>query len=331
MIKISFKNVDQGDSIVLEWTEKGENRIGIIDCSLNEKGENPVLDYIRSQKIKNVEFVILSHPHLDHFSGLPTLLEYCRDSNIQISSFIHTCSQVRNYIKSAISSTAAIKKITKVFKIVKKLRDDTGLNEGAITAPFSSYPMGDASLTFLSPTSFELDKYVKNESYHSPEESGGNTPNANWLSTVIKISIGDSYILLTSDTEKYSLVRIDKSKMLNDENLKLILAQSPHHGAKRNHSNSFWKKRNYQKTETPIVFSVGKNSYGHVSEDTLSSFEKLDYKIYSTNPQGALLKKRTVKSVSNSQLLNTFSHLVHSRSELSGDQEFLINSSGQIV
>jgi hypothetical protein len=35
-VKITFKEVDQGDSIILEWRHENVNRIGIIDCNLKE-------------------------------------------------------------------------------------------------------------------------------------------------------------------------------------------------------------------------------------------------------------------------------------------------------
>ncbi len=75
MVEIVFKNVGQGDSIILEWesSEEGTKKIAIIDCNLN-KNENPVLQHLIELNLHEIEFVILSHPHEDHFSGFHELL-----------------------------------------------------------------------------------------------------------------------------------------------------------------------------------------------------------------------------------------------------------------
>ena len=55
MIKLTFKNVDQGDSILLEWQHDGLNKIAIIDC--NEAFRtNPVLDHVVKNNYKKLEF-----------------------------------------------------------------------------------------------------------------------------------------------------------------------------------------------------------------------------------------------------------------------------------
>lgn len=70
-MRITFKDVGQGDSIILEWDKDGKKKIGIIDCN-KYFGANPVLSYIKNpeNKVEEIEFLILSHPHHDHFLDL---------------------------------------------------------------------------------------------------------------------------------------------------------------------------------------------------------------------------------------------------------------------
>ena len=106
MVKITFKNVGQGDSILLEWNSNNKLKIAIVDCNLYQC-TNPTLDYIIQQEIKEIEFIILSHPHTDHFSGFYELLEYCRNNRIRINRFLHTSQVTPDFLKSATRSLKA--------------------------------------------------------------------------------------------------------------------------------------------------------------------------------------------------------------------------------
>ena len=81
MINVNFKNVGQGDSIIIEWKRDSLSKIGIIDCNLMGN-KNPTLEHIISSNYSEIDFIILSHPHYDHFSGLVQILEYCELNKI---------------------------------------------------------------------------------------------------------------------------------------------------------------------------------------------------------------------------------------------------------
>ena len=53
MINIAFKDVGQGDSIIIEWRDEDKKGLGIIDCNIYQ-GQNKVLDYISLQKITEI-------------------------------------------------------------------------------------------------------------------------------------------------------------------------------------------------------------------------------------------------------------------------------------
>ena len=90
-MKITFKDVGHGDTIVCQWTSDGKNKIGIIDCN-KKRRRNPLIDFLKVTNIESIEFVIISHPHRDHFSGIEDLLAYCRDKNLNIKYFAHTAT-----------------------------------------------------------------------------------------------------------------------------------------------------------------------------------------------------------------------------------------------
>jgi beta-lactamase superfamily II metal-dependent hydrolase len=90
-MKVTFKNVGQGDSVIIEWEENQTNKIILIDCN-KINGTNPVLNYLKKTKITSIHCLVLSHPHIDHFRGMLELLIYCEQEDVLIERFAHTLS-----------------------------------------------------------------------------------------------------------------------------------------------------------------------------------------------------------------------------------------------
>lgn len=339
MLKITFKDVGQGDTIFLEWKEEKTDKIGLIDCNLRGKDDNPALDFLKSKSIEEIEFILLSHPHFDHFSGMREILDYCEESNIRINYFLHTSQQVPDYLKVAATKTKeAEKELAHLFKKVRELWKEKNLiKKQNYVSDFSNHLRLNESfaIQFLAPSTIEFDNYITGVKVFSDEESAHNTANANWLSTLIKIYGKDWYILLTSDCEKKTLQRVG-IKEAKDLKGTLIFGQSPHHGARGNHYNAFWKNRSFT-SRMPIIFSVGQNHYKHPSENALNDFRKLGFKLYSTNQVGSLLdEKATSEIVQTTLLLDMVSTQTQLKSracinDLSGDQVFLIDNNGKVI
>ena len=329
MIKVIFKNVDQGDSIILEWeNDAGETKIGIIDSNLIPSNANPVLDHIIRSESKEIEFLILSHPHLDHYSGFYQVLNYCEANAIHVKYFLHTSMQVPEYLQTSVKSVHATNELKKLFLKVRDLtRSGIIKTHGYVTDNSKEIELNNhIRLKFLSPSPLECDNYVSHVPlYH--EEDGNNNPNANWLSTFIKVYSDNWFILLTADVDKTVLLRLG-TKHSDEFSKTLLLAQSPHHGASLNHRNSFWKTGiTNRRTNTPIVFSVGNNIYRHPSEEAVKFFHNHDYSIFSTNQVGCLntIDDETVHRKSTA--LDSSSFTLYSKvpsRKLNGDKVFII-------
>jgi hypothetical protein len=186
-------------------------------------------------------------------------------------------------------------------------------------APNSEFVLNiDFNLKILSPTLIESNKYVKNSIYPFKEEESQDNPKANFLSTILKIECNKWYVLLTSDADKSSLVRIDKER--SEELGKLLaLGQIPHHGAFGNHNNTFWKKRR-RFVRTAMIVSTGVNSYDHPSQKVIDFFLYNGFAVYSTSDMSSYPKDIT-------DTLDVFSY---SDPDISsnriGDQTFILNS-----
>ncbi len=327
MVKVTFKNVGQGDSILLEWVSNDIPKIAIVDCNLYQS-TNPILDYIIQQKIKEIEFIILSHPHTDHYSGFYELLGYCRNNQVIINRFLHTSQVTPDFLKSATRSLEADEELFKLFRLLKIMRDNDEIKIYAIdNNPNLIIPLGDGyNMEILSPSSTEVDKYIRGVKFPFDEEEGASNPNANWLSTILKIYNSEACVILTSDVESTALTRIGKRARGRIGNDKMVMAQIPHHGSKSNLNKTFWRMRK-RNEHTPVVISVGENSYKHPSFEIISFFDKTaNYEITSTNMTGAL-SKESIKARQISQILDVVSSNITAKmsKKLSGDKVFVFN------
>ncbi|NLP34989.1 MAG: MBL fold metallo-hydrolase [Clostridiales bacterium] len=128
MLEVHFIDVGQGDSILIET---GDSAM-LIDAGENNQG-NTVVEYLQSQNIESLDYVIGTHPHSDHIGGLDTVIQ----------SF-----QVETIILPAVSHT------TKTFEDVLDAVEDAGLS---LTKPKvgDTYSLGSAYFTILAPNSEE--------------------------------------------------------------------------------------------------------------------------------------------------------------------------------
>ena len=312
MLKIFFLDVGQGDSIIIQWQKDGITKTGVVDCK-QEANSVPTIEKLKKLSVTTIEFIILSHPHADHYSGMLKLLQFCKEKDVDIKYFLHTCAQVPDFLKSVEASQENRRKLRKLFEFVRTEQSSMDFTEAWIDAgmPNAIIPLNaDLKLTFLSPTAKEYEDYLGNALPHIiSEEHAGANPNANFLSTILKISHNSNgwYVLFTSDAEARSFKRLNKNKTAFLNNEVLLIGQSPHHGAKRNFHTNFWRLKNIRKKESTIIISVGNNNYGHPSPLVIEKYRKQGYKVVSTNSSSFI---RSARKITQSEMtLNIFSSI----------------------
>jgi beta-lactamase superfamily II metal-dependent hydrolase len=263
-----FKYVGQGDSIILEWKDDFDNlHIGLIDCNKNGNS-NPILDYLKANQPFSFEFIILSHPHDDHFSGLLEVLEFMETKKIKLSYFLHTCASKREYLQASVRTIVHTNLLISIFRKVNELEDSQLiLQSGPVNNLTQSFALSpNVELKFWGPTQSSLGKY--NQRAFRNDILSKNNPDANWLSTIIEVSSEDWMIVFTADAPNdafWDLLR--KGRLVSKP--PLIIGQIPHHGSKDNFFGSFW--RVIPKVAKPYgCISVGDNTYGHPSSDVVA-------------------------------------------------------------
>ena len=97
----------------------------------------------------------------------------------------------------------------------------------------------------------------------------------------MKIIYGDTSFLFTGDAE-----REEEQEILNaGYDLSATVLKVGHHGSKNSTTYPFLREIMPQYA----VISVGDNSYGHPTEDTLSRLRDADVKVYRTDMQGDII------------------------------------------
>ena len=328
-LDLYFKNVGQGDTIFLQWEQ--ESKYALIDCNLVRGGIRQVINHIVRNKIRVFEFMLMSHPHSDHFSGFPELLKYCDGEGIIIKKFIHTATfdpkrlgQIFNkpiiteqeHYEAATSTVNREKHKDLLWKLFQLLDEQARLNSRgfikSVHTVNNDYKIeleGDVQLKFLAPYEYrEFDCYIDG-TYNTGEEEKleitkfhENNPKANYLSSFLQIysASGGWQLLLCSDVTSYTLERIFK----NDYEFRELQArrpmaiQIPHHGSLNNHYPAFWEGiRDIDKSN--VVVSVG-NRYGHPNVVVIDYFKDLVHSIHATNYVGGF--KESYEDPTNKEL-----------------------------
>lgn len=290
-MKITFKDVGQGDSIVIEWSKDGNNKIGIIDCC-NKGRRNPILTHLNSHKYNEIDFIILSHPHKDHYSGLLQLLEYIEKEKIIVNRFSQTITHAGQaywkYFEISSFDTRLLKKIIKKTKVLKELgliKKNDLLVDGKIIKIEDNI-----ELECLAPSTDDIELYQKIVKLDADKNMKEASQAANLLSTVIKLKIDDNFILFTSDAESSALSGIINNYSAKFGGAKFHVCQLPHHGSEKNINENFWQIVETIDLRHAIISAGHNKKYNHPSYSVIKKFNDNGFQIHCTNIVNGMLQ-----------------------------------------
>ena len=300
-LKVIFKNVHQGDAIILKWQDNDGNlEMGIIDCSLCKHNTNPILDELKDNPRAKLKFLILTHPHNDHYSGLIEIINYLYQSNRVLDYFIHSCGFSVEKLNLIFSKELNLDEIFEILTRPVFLKSDKNdleyiykvlvrheLDEIAsqknklekriinkvVNISSHIWPLkitSFLSLEFKSPIySVEVKKYlnslIKDNSKKYIDLGKDNNPNANYLSIISEISFYENKIILSSDAMKVSFLRLKNDV---SEYKKIKLYQIPHHGSKYNFRKTYWNHFLKHCENCSFIISAG-DKYNHPDREII--------------------------------------------------------------
>jgi competence protein ComEC len=104
VLKIHFIDVGQGDAILVQ-TPAGENML--IDAGDNDQGVK-VVSYLNTQGVRQLDFVVATHPHADHIGGLDTVINNIPVKSIYMPKVTYTTESYKDLLVAIKSHGLAI-------------------------------------------------------------------------------------------------------------------------------------------------------------------------------------------------------------------------------
>jgi competence protein ComEC len=198
LLKVTFLDVGQGDSIFIQFPDKrnmlidgGDGRFNILPSYLWDEG------------IRRIDYLVLTHPHADHVTGLVDVLSCFKIGEVWDSGQEFTSPEYERFLKIIDSKRTPYK----IVRVGERLNIAPGIGI-AILHPQKKFLRG-----------------------------GGSEPNNN--SIVIKLSYGKVKFLLTGDIEREAEGLIVKKY---GSRLKSTILKVPHQGSKTSSTLKFLKK-----------------------------------------------------------------------------------------
>lgn len=129
--KVHFINVGQGDSILIEADE----HYMLIDAGENNQGTT-VVNYLKEQGVKKLDYVIGTHPHSDHIGGLDIVINSFDIGKVILPDIIHTTKTFEDVLDAIAENK---------LKITKAIVGTT-------------YSLGESSFTIVAPNASDYDE-----------------------------------------------------------------------------------------------------------------------------------------------------------------------------
>ncbi|TDO85242.1 competence protein ComEC [Halanaerobium saccharolyticum] len=95
-LKIHFIDVGQGDSILIE--EAGGQNILVDGGDRADRITARIINYLRDQNLKKLDYLISTHPHADHIGGLVDIIDSFKVGTVLDSGKVHTSKTYENYL-----------------------------------------------------------------------------------------------------------------------------------------------------------------------------------------------------------------------------------------
>ncbi|MEW6013411.1 MAG: MBL fold metallo-hydrolase [Elusimicrobiota bacterium] len=243
--KVYFIDVGQGDS---EFIQLPNCKTALIDGGPSASKTSKFVSFLKSNNINSIDYVVLTHPHADHFTGLGYVFD-----NLNVANFYDT---KENNPKSSTLQ-----------KVREKAKNKEGLN--------IIYPSAGDTLNW--------DKDVSVKVLHSCDVPGESSQGdvLNNCSIVIKMTYQNTSILFMGDSEE----EVEKELISKyGEELRADVIKVAHHGSATASSAEFLKTVKPKKA----YIEVGKNSYGLPVTDIISRIESYGATVHRTDIEGTM-------------------------------------------
>ncbi|MCI6085381.1 ComEC/Rec2 family competence protein [Selenomonas sp.] len=246
-LTVKMLNVGQGDAILIETPEQTV----LIDTSDVDERDK-LKKELKKAGVKNIDKVILTHPHADHIGGMDVLF----DGGYKIGMIYD----------NGMPSTS------KLFTGYLKKAKAQGVKRQGLKAGDVLDLGGGARFEVLSPGA-DLVKQGQAKGYkHDPNNE----------SVVGRLVFGSFTMLFTGDAEKETEAAILQS---HRDGVKSLVLKAPHHGS---HTSSSKAYLDAVQPEVCLISCGAGNDYGHPHKETLAAYKKIKARMFETDKNGTI-------------------------------------------
>ena len=242
-LRVTFIDVGQGDSVLLEFPGGKKMLVdgGGLPTGNFDVGESVVSPFLWSRGIKKIDYLVLTHPHPDHLNGL-----IAEARNFRIGEFWEALSPPGEPKYEELKAELSKVPERRVF--------------GGFTRR-----EGNVEIRVLSPR----------------EESPPVSPMDNEKSMVMKISYGETSLLLAADIGAAT----ESDLVAGAEDIKSDVLKAPHHGSSSSSSEAFLSAVS---PRLVVISSGSGNPYGFPHQETLARYAKIGARVLRTDLRGAV-------------------------------------------
>lgn len=244
-----------GESIVLYLPHLGW---GVIDSCTYKKNNislNPALAFLKAQQVSSLAFIILTHPHRDHFQGLGLIIDHFLGRIQRICYY--SGEGIREYrlflAKKHLLSEPGLVELASIFKKFEQAKKAGAhilkISERTEILRKSRYGDNEVEMIALSPSAESVTRYVQRLHKAIPRKDGDSSgeledADHNLLASAIFCRVGDACLMLGSDLEIGKNENMGwRGVMLNPDSLDLAsqFVKVPHHGSKNAFFEPVWR------------------------------------------------------------------------------------------
>lgn len=311
-----------GDAIAVRYGEPGNYKIMIVDGGTKESGESLVEHVKKYYETDYVDYVVNTHPDIDHVSGLTVILEELNVGELWMHQPWEHSDRIRDAFKDGrITDDSLSERLRKAFNTAHKLKEIADEKAIPVYEPFQGSYIGN--FIVLSPTKSwyeelliesdktpeqkegkgmlgeakEFEKQIIEKAFNFIEETWDyetlredvKTSAINETSTVLYANLDGNGVLLTGDAGIRALNKAaDYSELIGIDLRKASFQQIPHHGGRHNVSPSVLDRIVGEKIEEGVkpnksVFvSVSAKSPRHPKKAVTNAYKRRGAKVFST-------------------------------------------------
>jgi Predicted hydrolase (metallo-beta-lactamase superfamily) len=286
--KLYVLNVGHGDSLVLEVITQQCSKWVVIDChNRNPHVDSPTLQLLKKNNVDRIELVVLTHPDLDHYSGLHQLIEYYSQPGKSIGAFKGVV-KVDNGFFGLINSDSEIS-LVELHELVVDLAKQGKLEFDYLSKDVQFDVTPDLIIRALSPSGISYDRFISQAIQRSQNANSKVKIYKNIISSVLTIEGHDHRTLLCSDASRNVLNEVlenwKRRQKERKETRVFQVVKVSHHGSNEENHRGLWKDFTKRK-KSKAAISAGRRD--HPGLETIKEIINNKVDLFCTNRCDAL-------------------------------------------